>query len=97
MVTTKAISFEVVSAVLTGNPTRIGVYSVTTEAQKKANARYQKKSTKNISIRFMPSDSALLEWLDNQPNKAGYIKQLIREDMMRQGENRTHLDTGVRK
>lgn len=52
------------------------------DAQKRASAKYQKKSTKNVSIRFMPSDADLLEWLDAQPNKAGYIKRLIREDMV---------------
>ena len=28
-------------------------------------------------------DADLLEWLDQQPNKSGYFKQLIREDMER--------------
>lgn len=54
-----------------------------TEAQKRATAKYQKQSTKNVSIRFMPADADLLAWLDAQPNKAGYIKALIREDMER--------------
>ncbi len=54
-----------------------------TEAQKRATAKYQKQSTKNVSIRFMPADAELLAWLDSQPNKAGYIKALIREDMER--------------
>ena len=53
----------------------------TSEAQKRANARYQKESTKNISIRFMPGDADILAWLDEQPNKAGYVKSLIRADM----------------
>ena len=51
------------------------------EAQKRANARYQKESTKNVSIRFMPGDADLLEWLGEQPSKAGYVKALIRADM----------------
>ncbi len=51
------------------------------EAQKRANARYQKESTKNVSIRFMPGDADLLEWLNEQPSKAGYVKALIRADM----------------
>ena len=51
------------------------------EAQKRANARYQKESTKNVSIRFMPGDVDLLEWLNEQPSKAGYVKALIRADM----------------
>ena len=56
---------------------------IQTEAQKRASAKYQKRSTKNVSIRFMPADADLLAWLDAQPNKAGYVKRLIREDMGR--------------
>ncbi len=56
-----------------------------TEAQKRASAKYQKSSTKSVSIRFMPGDADLLAWLDAQPNKAGYVKALIREDMGRRG------------
>lgn len=54
-----------------------------TEAQRRASAKYQKSSTKNVSIRFMPSDSDILAWLEAQPNKAGYVKSLIRDDMER--------------
>lgn len=53
------------------------------DAQRRASAKYQKKSTRNVSIRFMPSDADLLAWLNAQPNKAGYVKALIREDMER--------------
>ena len=28
-------------------------------------------------------ESDLIEWLDSQPNKQGYIKQLIRDDIAR--------------
>ena len=51
------------------------------DAQKRANAKYQRQSTKVVSIRFMPGDADLLEWLGAQPNKAGYVKALIRADM----------------
>ena len=53
----------------------------TSEAQKRATARYQKECTKNVSIRFMPGDADLLAWLNAQPSKAGYVKALIRADM----------------
>lgn len=53
------------------------------EAQKRANARYQRSSTTVVSVRFMPGDAELLEWLRSQPNQAGYVKRLIREDMER--------------
>lgn len=52
-----------------------------TEAQKRASAKYQRNSTTNVSIRFMPGDADVLAWLRAQPNKAGYVKDLIRRDM----------------
>lgn len=44
--------------------------------------KYHKEKTKSIVIRFMlNSEMDLIEHLENQPNKAGYIKSLIRNDM----------------
>lgn len=54
---------------------------MTSEAQKRANVKYQRNHTKNVSIRFMPGDADVLAWLNSQPNKAGYVKALIRADM----------------
>lgn len=54
-----------------------------TEAQKRASAKYVKNNVKRREVAFYPDDRELLEWLDSQPNKAGYIKRLIREDMER--------------
>ncbi len=51
------------------------------EAQKRATAKYQKANTKMRSVRFYPSERDILAWLDAQPNKQGYIKDLIRADM----------------
>ncbi len=53
----------------------------TSESQKRATARYQKANTKMRSVRFYPSERDILAWLDAQPNKQGYIKDLIRADM----------------
>ena len=52
-----------------------------TEAQKRAINKYNKEKMVNRSIRFSPNEKDLLAHLDAQPNKAGYIKRLIREDM----------------
>ena len=60
------------------------------EAQKRATARYQRESTKSVSIRFMPGDADILAWLDEQPNKAGYVKALIRADMEARKAGQTH-------
>ena len=67
------------------------------ESQKRANAKYKRDRTKSAVIRFYPSELPLWEWLNSQANKAGYIKQLIRDDMACQDENRTRLDTGARE
>ena len=53
------------------------------DAQRRANERYRKASVKQATVRFYPSEDDLWEWLERQPNKAGYIKRLIREDMGR--------------
>ncbi len=54
-----------------------------TDAQKRAQETYRKKSVKQAAIRFYPADADIWEWLQAQENKAGYVKQLIREDMER--------------
>ncbi|WP_072500610.1 hypothetical protein [Olsenella phocaeensis] len=53
------------------------------DAQRRADAKYKRESTKTAVARFYPADADLWEWLCAQPNKAGYIKRLIREDMER--------------
>lgn len=54
------------------------------ECNKRAREKYAKEKTTSIAIRFMHNtESDLLEYLNSQPNKAGYIKSLIRADMER--------------
>ena len=57
-----------------------------TEAQKRATTKYLKNNVKRAVVAFYPAEAELWEWLDSQPNKAGYIKRLIREDMERSRE-----------
>lgn len=55
---------------------------MTTEAQKKASARYDAKMTKQICLRLNKrTDADIIEWLSHQQSKQGYIKGLIRKDM----------------
>lgn len=54
------------------------------EAQKRANAKYRKKM-RQITVRFSPNEMDLYEHIKTQPNVAGYIKELIRNDITRQG------------
>lgn len=51
-----------------------------TDAQKRAKEKYNKKVTK-ITIEFYPQDTELLQKVNEQPNKQGYIKELIKKDI----------------
>ena len=53
------------------------------EAQKRANAKYRKESMKQVTVRFSPNEMDVYEYLKGHENVAGYIKQLVREDMGR--------------
>lgn len=55
-----------------------------TEAQKRASKKYHKEKLVQRVVRFSPREADLLAHLDAQPNKAGYIKALIRADMEKQ-------------
>ena len=48
---------------------------------------YNKERGKNINFRvFVPQDNDILEFLETLPNKAGYLKDLIRADIKRRIE-----------
>lgn len=62
------------------------MYTVTaSEAQKRASAKYQREKMQLRTVKFGPNDADILAHLDARPNKAGYIKALIRADMGRAG------------
>ena len=50
------------------------------EAQKRAIEKYR-ANLKRFTVDFNQSDAELWEHLQNQQNKQGYIKDLIRKDM----------------
>ena len=52
-----------------------------TDAQKRAKAKYMREKVKKIMIEFYPSEADLYDKLQEQPNKQGYIKDLIRKDL----------------
>lgn len=55
---------------------------MSTEAQKKASAKYDKNHTKSVIFKFnTTSDADILARLDKVGNKQGYIKRLIRGDI----------------
>lgn len=56
----------------------------TTEAQKRATAKYQEANTRLLSIRLnFNTDQDIIEKLNQVESKAGYIKELIRQDIRR--------------
>lgn len=52
-----------------------------TDAQRRAQEAYRKRSVKQVAVRFYPAEEDLWAWLSAQENKAGYVKDLIRADM----------------
>lgn len=52
-----------------------------TEAQKRAKAKYKSEKVKKILVEFYATDIELWDKLQEQPNKQGYIKDLIRKDL----------------
>lgn len=54
-----------------------------TEAQRKAKNKYRDQG-KRMTIDFYPSEADLIEQIEKQQNKQGYIKNLIRVDMEKQ-------------
>lgn len=52
------------------------------EAQKRAQAKYDKANTKQVMLKLNKiTDADILEILDQTPNVQGYIKKLIRDDI----------------
>lgn len=56
------------------------------EAQRRANAKYNKNNVTRKVVPLYPTDADLKEWLEalDEPF-ATYVKRLIREDMARSG------------
>lgn len=52
-----------------------------TEAQRNAKNKYKSEKVKKILVEFYPSDAELWNKVQEQPNKQGYIKDLIRKDL----------------
>ncbi len=69
-----------------------------TEAQKRAKDNYNKrKGRKQRIVEFYETEHAdILAYLDSQPNKSGYIRQLIRQDMERTAALRQDEQTSLK-
>lgn len=54
----------------------------TTEAQKRATAKYQAKNTRMFTIRLnYNTDQDIIDKLEQVESMSGYIKKLIRQDI----------------
>lgn len=57
---------------------------MTTEAQKRATARYDAKNTKQVKLKLnLKTDADIIERLESVPAVQTYIKDLIRADIGR--------------
>lgn len=53
-----------------------------TEAQRKANIKYDRENSVQVSIKLNKKyDKDIIEKLQSEPNKQGYIKDCIRENI----------------
>ena len=56
----------------------------TSEAQKRAVAKYDAANTKSHLLKLnLKTDADIIAHLDQQPNKLAYLKKLIRDDMQK--------------
>lgn len=54
------------------------------KAQLRAQAKYDKDNTIQVKLKLnKKTDADLISWLDDISNKQGYIKDLIRSDILR--------------
>ena len=66
---------------------RGGADMKTSEAQKRAQAKYDAANTKQVRLKLnIKTDADILEKLESVPNKQGYIKELIRADIKKGAE-----------
>lgn len=58
------------------------------EAQKRAKAKYDRKTVQYVFRFRMGADADIIEKLKSTPAKTEYIRRLIREDMARESARR---------
>lgn len=66
-----------------------------TDAQKRANAKFEREKTRSIKIKLtISTDADILAKLDAVGNKQGYIKKLIRDDLKRADLKKEEIENG---
>lgn len=63
----------------------------TSAAQLRAAQKYKKEKINRITVDFSPKEADLWDHVQEQPNKQGYIKGLIRADMERNGVENANM------
>lgn len=59
----------------------------TKEAQTRAKAKWRKKAIMVFQVNLnRENDADIIQKLDDVPNKAGYVKGLIRDDIAKEGK-----------
>lgn len=54
----------------------------TSDAQKRAVAKYDRENTKSYLLKLnRKTDADIIKFLEQQPNKLAYLKNLIRDNM----------------
>lgn len=56
------------------------------EAQRRSNARYRKRSMKMVQIGFYPKDMYLWEYLQTKNNRTEFLKGLIKAEYNKENE-----------
>lgn len=66
-----------------------GIYMPITEAQYRAQQKYDQKTAKRYALKFnKTTDSDIIEWLEKQESKQGVIKAALREMMKKEKEKK---------
>lgn len=59
-----------------------------TEAQKRASAKYQREKTKQVNLKFSPNEMDMYEWLASQEGTmSGTVKALIKTEVAKEKSN----------
>lgn len=54
---------------------------MSSDAQKRADKKYKAEKTRQLGLRFYPTESDMWDFLAAQDNKQGFVKKLIRKEM----------------
>lgn len=65
-------------------------YGITSECQKRAQAKYDAEHTRRYSLKLnLTKDRDIINWLWGQHSVQGTIKRLIRQEMAREAEEQS--------